>query len=194
MRPQIKYVVLFVVAIIAATIYLIVKLQTIQPASPQKTETVSEKTSIPEPVAPQSVTPATESTALNDAQSSISIRNEKDVSALEQDPRFNDPVFKEQVGRVALGLVGHNPQATEVWIQIINDPSLSDDARSNLIEDLNEDGLDFRNLTLNDLPVILYRINLIEGLAPDAMDEVNAEAFKEAHKDLVNMAARLTGQ
>ena len=73
----------------------------------------------------------------------------------------------------------------------INDPSLSANARQNLIEDLNEDGLsDPRNPTLDDLPVIKYRIELIEYLAPYAMDKVNADAFDEAHKDLVNMANR----
>ena len=74
----------------------------------------------------------------------------------------------------------------------INDPSLSANARQNLIEDLNEDGLsDPRNPTLlDDLPVIKYRIELIEYLAPYAMDKVNADAFDEAHKNLVNMANR----
>jgi hypothetical protein len=44
---------------------------------------------------------------------------------------------------------------------------------------------------LDDLPVIKYRIQLIEELEPYAMDQVNADAFQEAHKDLVNMANRL---
>jgi hypothetical protein len=93
-----------------------------------------------------------------------------------------------------LGLIGHDPEADEVWIQIINDPSVSANARSNLIEDLNEDGLSYRNLTLDDLPVIKYRIQLIEELEPYAMDKVNSDAFQEAHKDLVNMANRLARQ
>jgi len=88
-------------------------------------------------------------------------------------------------------LIGHNPEADEVWIQTINDPSLSANARKNLIEDLNEDGLSYRNLTRDDLPVIKYRIELVEGLRPYAMDKANADAFDEAHKDLVNMANRL---
>ena len=44
---------------------------------------------------------------------------------------------------------------------------------------------------MDDLPLILYRIQLIEDLAPDAMDEVNSAAFQEAYKDLVNMSVRL---
>jgi hypothetical protein len=79
--------------------------------------------------------------------------------------------------------------------QAINDPVLTRGHRSNLIEDLNEDGFaDPRNLTANDLPLIQNRIALIEQLAPNAMDQVNAAAFKEAYKDLVNMRAKVTGQ
>jgi hypothetical protein len=37
-------------------------------------------------------------------------------------------------------------------------------------------------------------ITLVEQLAPGAMDKVNADAFQEAYKDLVNMRAKITGQ
>jgi hypothetical protein len=115
------------------------------------------------------------------------------AAPLDQDPRFNDPAFKEQLGRYALDFVGNgDAEADEAWIQIINDPSLSADARQNLIEDLNEDGLsDPQNPSLNDLPLIESRLALIEELAPDAMDQVNADAFKEAYKDLVEMWVNL---
>jgi len=109
----------------------------------------------------------------------------------EQDSHFEDPAVKERRGREALAMIGHDPDADAVWIQIINDPSIPPNARKNLIEDLNEDGLSFRNLTIDDLPVIQYRIELIEYLRPYAMDKVNADAFDEARKDLVNMADRL---
>ena len=110
-------------------------------------------------------------------------------------PSLNDPATKEQYGRLALSYVGDDPDAEDAWVQVINDPSLSAEARQNLIEDLNEDGLsDPRNPGVQDLPLILNRIALIEELAPDAMDQVNAAAFQEAYKDLVNMAARLTRQ
>jgi hypothetical protein len=108
------------------------------------------------------------------------------------DPRLHDPAVREQLGRLALSFVGDDPGADEVWIQVINDPKLPANARQNLIEDLNEDGLsDPRNPTVDDLPLILSRLQLIEELAPDALDEVNAAAFQEAYKDLVNMAVRL---
>jgi hypothetical protein len=41
------------------------------------------------------------------------------------------------------------------------------------------------------LPLIKNRLILIDQLAPDAMDKVNAAAFQEARKDLVNMVTRL---
>jgi hypothetical protein len=112
-----------------------------------------------------------------------------------QAPRLTDLVVKEQWGRLALSFVGTDPCAEEVWIETINDPSLSADARQNLIEDLNEDGLsDPRNPSVYDLPLIENRLWLIEQLAPYAMDEVNADAFAEAYKDLVNMWLRLNGR
>jgi len=64
-----------------------------------------------------------------------------------------------------------------------------------LIEDLNEEGFqDPKRLTQVDLPLILSRIELIELLAPSAIDDVNAAAFKEAHKDLVAMRDRALSQ
>jgi hypothetical protein len=105
-----------------------------------------------------------------------------------RDPRLDDPVFKEQLGRAALSFVGEDPDADDAWIAVINDPSLSDDARQNLIEDLNEDGLsDPQHPAAEDLHLILRRMELIEQLAPYAMDRVNYDAFTEAYKDLWNM-------
>jgi hypothetical protein len=102
------------------------------------------------------------------------------------------PVIPLEVARFALGFVGSDPQANEVWNEAINDPNMSPRARQDLIEDLNQEGFaDPRNITQDDLPLILNRIALIEELGPDAMDETNAQAFAEAYKDLVNMAIRL---
>ena len=95
--------------------------------------------------------------------------------------------------RVALSLVGTDPEAERYWIAAINDSSLSAHERQDLIEDLNEDGLsDPKNPGVEDLPLIVSRLQIIEELAPDAMDKVNADAFREAYKDLSNMYARLT--
>ena len=91
--------------------------------------------------------------------------------------------------------VGVDPIAEMVWITAINDPNLSANKRRNLIEDLNEDGFpDFRNIKVDDLPLIVSRMELIEELMIDAMDQTNAEAFLEAYKDLNNMYKRLTNQ
>jgi hypothetical protein len=48
--------------------------------------------------------------------------------------------------------------------------------------------------TLQDLRLIVNLIDLIDELAPLAMDKVNADAFQEARKDLVEMAGKLTGR
>ena len=65
--------------------------------------------------------------------------------------------------------------------------------RQDLIEDLNEDGLsDWDNPGPQDLPLIISRLELIQELAPFAMDQVNADAFQEAHKDLWEMFDRIT--
>ena len=41
---------------------------------------------------------------------------------------------------------------------------------------------DPRNPSPADLPLVLSRLELIETVAPDAMDKVNADAFAEAYK------------
>jgi hypothetical protein len=94
---------------------------------------------------------------------------------------------------VALSFVGVDPDAEDVWVAAINDPTLSADDRKNLIEDLNEDGFaDPDHPTPDELPLIVNRLELIEMLAPDAIDDVNLAAFAEAHKDLLNMYRQLT--
>jgi hypothetical protein len=108
-----------------------------------------------------------------------------------QDPRVSDSAKKEPLARLALSFAGADQQANEFYNRAINDPVMTPSHRKNLIEDLNEDGLNFRNLTQQDLPLIKNRLILIDQLAPDAMDKVNAAAFQEARKDLVNMVTRL---
>jgi hypothetical protein len=56
--------------------------------------------------------------------------------------------------------------------------------------DLNEVGFaDPKHPTASELPLIEQRIGLLEKL--EAMDDVNAAAIKEAHKDLTRMRERL---
>lgn len=104
-----------------------------------------------------------------------------------QDPRIAADQ-KEPLARVALTYTGINPQADQLYQAAINDPALPPDHRRNLIEDLNETGFaDPKHLAPADLALIQKRIGIIEQLAPNAMDQVNAKAFKEAYKDLLNM-------
>lgn len=98
--------------------------------------------------------------------------------------------YRDVGARAALIFVGADPEAEAYWFEAINDPGLSPHERQDLIEDLNEEGFsDPRHPTVEDLPLILSRLALIEALAPEAMDVVNSDAFAEARKDLLKMAA-----
>jgi len=90
--------------------------------------------------------------------------------------------------RMALSGVGSDHTAELRWVAAINDPQTPAKERKDLIEDLNEDGLsDPAHPAPRDLPVIENRLQLIEQLLPTAMDPVNADAFREARKDLLKM-------
>lgn len=93
--------------------------------------------------------------------------------------------------RAALAMVGLDPAAEQYWLDAIYDSSLPDNEREDLMEDLNEVGFDDpKNLTANDLPLILNRLALIQQIAPNT-DAFMAEHLGEAYKDLSNMADRL---
>jgi hypothetical protein len=116
------------------------------------------------------------------------------VVPAKQTPQVTADVYYAQA-REALSLVGADPDAEEFWIAAINDPSLSAKQREDLIEDLNEEGFeDPKHPTEEELPLIVNRLLTIEELAPNAMDQVNADSFAEAYKDLWNMYLRLTRQ
>ncbi|MEI6861289.1 MAG: hypothetical protein WCL04_03460 [Verrucomicrobiota bacterium] len=95
-----------------------------------------------------------------------------------------------KLAREALALVGTSPEADQYWIASINDLSLSNKERRELIEDLTDTGLP-PNPTVENLPLIVTRIQLIDQLAPAAIDQINANAFAEARKDLVNFVTHL---
>jgi hypothetical protein len=114
------------------------------------------------------------------------------MTAKTAEPSAAEPVIDEAMARAALRAVGKDPAAEAIWRRAINDPGLPRGVRSDLIEDLNDEGYaDPDHLTQDDLPLILARLRLIEELSPLAMDEVNAAAFAEAYKDLLDMLARL---
>ncbi len=103
--------------------------------------------------------------------------------------------IQDPLARVALSFVGVDRDAEWYWLEAINDPRLSADERRNLIEDLNEDGfVDPQRPSPAELPLIVNRLQLLEQIAPSAMDQVNWEAFMEAYKDLANMYVRLARQ
>jgi hypothetical protein len=114
------------------------------------------------------------------------------VAPAPKTPNQKDPPPQDQLARIALSLVGFDPDAEAYWYAAINDPDLSAHERQDLIEDLNEDGFaDPRRPAPEELPLILSRLALIEQVAGNALDKVNDDAFAEAYKDLVNMRDRL---
>ena len=118
----------------------------------------------------------------------VDTRATKGASALA--PRRGKPDLQDPDARQALSLVGADPKAEAYWLRAINNPALPATERQDLIEDLNEEGFpDPKHPTATDLPLILKRIAILEKLEP--MDDVNAAAIQEAHKDLTNMRDRL---
>ena len=111
-----------------------------------------------------------------------------EATPAEEPLKINGYVVKDPEARLALSFVGTDPAAEAYWSQAINDPNLPSEERKDLIEDLNEDGLsDPNHPTAEDMPIIANRIRLIEQMGPQAMDGVNAAAFAEAYKDLMNL-------
>jgi hypothetical protein len=128
------------------------------------------------------------------AASGKGVSGKKPTVATTTTRRGGKPEPLDPTARTALAFVGADPLAEAYWYLAINDPGLPPVERQDLIEDLNEDGIsDPKHPTLEDLPVIVSRLAIIESISPDAMDEVNADAFQEAYKDLVNLAAVALG-
>ncbi|MDB6006934.1 MAG: hypothetical protein JWR15_3921 [Prosthecobacter sp.] len=102
------------------------------------------------------------------------------------------PAAQDPAARAALKLVGVDAAAEQIWLEAINNPSLPKLERSDLIEDLNEEGFSKgKQPTRADLPIIEARLKLIDRLMPEAVDETNLDAFGEARKDLINLRAKL---
>ena len=113
---------------------------------------------------------------------------------LYQDARVAGSDAKEPLARLALAFVGANPQAGELFHTAVLDGALTPDARRNLIEDLNQDGLSSKkNLSPEDLALVTARYRLTQTyLQQDYVqgDRMLLAAFKEADKDLRNMLQR----
>lgn len=104
------------------------------------------------------------------------------------------PRVTEALAFAALARVGIDAAAEATWLRAISDPSMPRSVRSDLIEDLNQEGFtDNSHPTKADLPLILARLELIERLTPLQQDEAKIAAFQEAYKDLLAMYVRLGG-
>ena len=100
-------------------------------------------------------------------------------------------VFQDPVARDALKYVGFDPDAEIYWFSAIQDSSLPTSERQDLIDDLNEEGLpDPKHPTIDDLPLILSRLRILEELVPSIADSLE---WKESYEDLLNLAAVATG-
>jgi hypothetical protein len=107
-------------------------------------------------------------------------------------PKKTKPPAQDPAARAALSMVGKDATAELIWQEAINNLNLPKEERSDLIEDLNEDGFSNRkNPTPADLPLIEARLKIIERLMPEAADQTNLDAFAEARKDLINMQLKL---
>jgi hypothetical protein len=109
-------------------------------------------------------------------------------------PTNTAPELQDQEAREALALVGADDDADAYWLDAIFDSSLPDREREDLIEDLNEAGFDDpKNVTADDLPLIMNRLELIDAALPDA-DEFMTPHLLEAQKDLIAMLAKAAPQ
>ena len=105
-----------------------------------------------------------------------------------------NPELQDPDARDALALVGADADADVYWLDAIFDDTLPDSERADLMEDLNEVGFaDPKNLTADDLPMILNRLRLIDAILPNANDFMS-EHLLEAQKDLVDMYAAASGR
>jgi hypothetical protein len=117
-------------------------------------------------------------------------------SRTNQSLTYNGYEVQNPAARVALYFVGTgDSEANAYWASAVFDPNLPAEERKDLIEDLNETGMaDPQHPSPADLPMILARMRLIQQLAPYSIDQVDADAFGEAYKDLVGMANGQTPQ
>ncbi|PWU12093.1 MAG: hypothetical protein C5B50_22085 [Verrucomicrobia bacterium] len=103
----------------------------------------------------------------------------------------DEKVFEDPFARQALTLVGADEDAEAYWLEAIYDTSLPKSERQDLIDDLNEEGLpDPKHPTLDDLPLIMSRLQILELIAPEIPGELD---WRESYDDLANLAAVALG-
>ena len=139
---------------------------------------------------PPEIAAAVPTQPLNRVETNVTVKAARQPVTAQTAPPANGPL-QDPVAREALSLVGADPDAEQYWAAAIFDPSLPDQEREDLMEDLNEDGLsDPQHPGPQDLPLIVNRLRIISELAPYA-DDFMLEHLGEAYKDLVGL---LNGQ
>ena len=99
---------------------------------------------------------------------------------------------KDLLARLSTDSLGIDPEAEQYWLAAINDSNIEADDRRELILALETAGFaDPTSLSADDLPLIAGRIALVEELAPNAIDNVNAAALQEVYQTLVSMLASI---
>lgn len=98
----------------------------------------------------------------------------------------------EERARAALATVGLDDNAETAWLAAINNRNIPAETRAELIDALTEEGFsDPDEYTEDDLPLIAARLDLIERIDAQAIDETNANAFNRVHETLVNLTEQL---
>ena len=92
---------------------------------------------------------------------------------------------------MALNFAGADSRADALWHTAILDQAIPTDARRELVEDLNQDGIqNEKQPTAADLKLIVNRLELINRFRGEADSKIIADAFTEAEKDLKDMLAK----
>ena len=179
------------IAIGAAVASIVIANRKVAPPTESPRVTQSAKTPAISESTPPRETPAVETKPrIQPAPTNVPFAVPPQQSAAQAAPpaNANQPV-QDLTARAALSLVGADPAAEQYRTAAILDPSLPDQEREDLMEDLNEDGLsDPQHPGPQDLPLIVNRIRIIEEIAPYA-DDFMLEHLGEADKDLRNMLA-----
>jgi hypothetical protein len=186
----------FIVALILV-IVAVMRWNRPEPVAPaQAPQTLPATPIVETPAAPPTETVPAEPAREPQVQPAPVPRRTAQKQALNPPPRNQPPrePLHDPEARDALALVGMDPDAEEYWLEAIYDTSLPDNEREDLMEDLNEVGFsDPKNLTPDDLPLIMNRLVLIQQIAPNT-DDFMAEHLGEAYKDLANMYDRVASR
>ena len=158
------------------------------PAPPQPTQTVAPiaETPLRQVETPPKVEPVKESSVQPTPKPKAPVQAQAPAAKPPKEP-LHDPDARD-----ALALVGLDPDAEQYWLSAIYDSNLPDNEREDLMEDLNETGFaDPKNLTADDLPLIVSRLEIIDAVLPNT-DDFMAQHLLEAQKDLIDMFGKVS--